>query len=148
MRSVSHILDDIEYLIPLISYLGSNPVWWARSAPSLSRELALDENRVQATFERHPMIFRKSRFIEESDAYSYALHMRYAQRSDGETENPPQVSAFPVLSEVQLLALVEFLIKVSTLDTGVRSATRNSYVAVGASILAAIAALTGTLLKG
>jgi hypothetical protein len=69
MSNVPYILEDIEYLVPLISYLGSNPYWWARSAPSLASELALDESHVQRIFERHPMIFRKSRFIEESKAY-------------------------------------------------------------------------------
>jgi hypothetical protein len=147
MSNVAHILEDMEYLVPLISYLGANPYWWARSAPSLDRELSLDEGRVQQIFERHPMIFRKSRYIEESKAYCYALQMRYAQRRDGETEHPPQVSAFPVLSESEVIALIEFLVKVSTLETGVRSATRSAYVAVAAAILAALAAIAAALLK-
>ena len=37
--------------------------------------------------------------------------MRYAQRKDGKTDLPPQVSAFPVLSENQILALIEFFDK-------------------------------------
>jgi hypothetical protein len=148
MSNVRYVLDDIEYLVPLISYLGSNPYWWARSAPSLAKELSLDECRIQAIFERHPMIFRKSRYIEESKAHSYALQMRYAQRTDGKTDHPPQVSVFPVLSEAQVIALIEFLVKVSTLETGVRSATRSSYVAVGASIIAALAAIAAAFIKG
>jgi len=147
MSNVAHILDDIEYLVPLVTYLGSNPYWWARSAPSLAKELALDPTRVQCVFERHPMIFRKSRFIEDAKAYSYALQMRYAQRRDGETEQPPQVSAFPVLSEAQVISLIEFLVKVSTLETGVRSATRNAYIAVAASLVAAAAAVASAFLR-
>jgi hypothetical protein len=147
MSSVRHILEDIDYLVPLISYLGSNPYWWARSAPSLAKELSLDELRVQQLFERYPMIFRKSLYIEESKAHSYALQLRYAQRKDGETYNPPQVSAFPVLSESQVIALIEFLLKTSTLDTTVRSTTRTAYVAVAAAIISALAAIAAALLK-
>jgi hypothetical protein len=148
MSKVSYLPEDIEYLVPLISYLGSNPYWWARSAPSLGSELSLDESRVQQIFERHPMIFRRSRYIEESKAYSYALQMRYAQRRDGKIKEPPQVSAFPVLSESQVIALIEFLVKVSTLETGVRSATRSAYMAVAAAILSALAAIAAAVLKG
>ena len=147
MSNVRHILDDIEYLVPLISYLGSNPYWWARSAPSLAKELSLDPVRVQQLFERHPMIFRKSRYIEESKANSYALQLRYAQRRDGDTEQPPQVSEFPVLSESQVIALIDFLVRVSTLETSVRSSTRSMYVAVIAAIVSAITAVAVALLK-
>jgi hypothetical protein len=147
MNNVRHILDDIEYLVPLITYLGSNPYWWARSAPSLAKELTLDEVRVQQLFERYPMIFRKSRYIEQSKAHSYALQMRYAQRRDGETEQPPQVSAFPVLSESQVIALIDFLVRVSTLETSVRSSTRSMYVAVTAAVISAGTAVIVALLK-
>ena len=147
MTAVRHILDDIEYLVPLISYLGSNPWWWARSAPSLAKELALDPERVQLLFERHPMIFRKSRYIEDSKAHSYALQLRYAQRRDGKTEQPPEVSAFPVLSEAQVLTLIDFLVRVSTLETSVRSSSRSMYVAVAAAIISAITAVTVAIVK-
>jgi hypothetical protein len=106
MQTVNAILDDIDYLIPLITYLGSNPYWWARSAPSLAEELALDKTRVQIVFERYPMIFRKSLFIEESNAFSYALQMRYARRNDSDTNHPPKVSYFPTLSSDEVIALL------------------------------------------
>jgi hypothetical protein len=147
LNNVRHILEDIEYLVPLISYLGSNPYWWARSAPSLAKELSLDQARVQQLFDRHPMIFRKSRYIEESKAHSYALQLRYAQRKDGDTEQPPQVSAFPVLSESQVIALIDFLVRISTLDTSVRSSMRSMYVAVAAAIVSSITAVVVALLK-
>jgi hypothetical protein len=147
MNSSARILEDLEYLIPLISYLGSNPFWWARSAPSLAKELALNEDRVQQVFERHPMIFRKSRFIDESKAHSYALQARYAQRRDGQTDHPPQVSAFPVLSESQVISLIEFLVKLSALETGVRSARTSAVVAVSAAIISALVAISVAFLK-
>ena len=147
MSNVRHILDDIEYLVPLISYLGSNPYWWARSAPSLAKELSLDEARVQQLFERHPMIFRKSRYVEESKAHSYALQLRYAQRRDGSVDHPPAVSAFPVLSESQVIALIDFLVRVSTLESSVRSSTRSMYVAVAAAVVSAATAVVVALIK-
>lgn len=139
MSSVRHILDDIDYLVPLISYLGSNPYWWARSAPSLAKELSLEEARVQELFLRYPMIFRKSRYIEESKAHSYALQWRYAKRRDGDTDHPPQVSEFPVLSESQSIALIDFLVRISTLESTVRSARRSMYVAIASACIAVVA---------
>lgn len=147
MSNVRHILDDIEYLMPLIAYLGSNPYWWARSAPSLGKELGLDPARVAQIFERYPMIFRKSKYIDETKTHSYALQMRYARRSDGDTDHPPQVSYLPVLSEQQVLSLIEFLIKLSTLETTVRSAQRTALVSVVAALMAAAAAIATALLK-
>lgn len=147
MSNARHILDDIDYLVPLISYLGSNPFWWARSAPSLAKELSLDETRVQILFERYPMIFRRSRFIPESNAYSYALQMRYAQRNDGDLEQPPQVSAFPTLSEARVISLIDFLVRVSTLETSVRSSQRSIFVAVTAAIVSACTAIAVAVIK-
>jgi hypothetical protein len=145
-RNVAYILEDIEYLVPLISYLGSNPVWWARSAPSLAGELALDTGRVQQIFERYPMIFRKSRYQDDEKACAYALQMRYAQRKDTKINEPPKISAFPTLTESQVITLIEFLVKVSTLETGVRSATRSAYVAIAAAVLSAVTAIVVAVL--
>ena len=148
MRSVAKILDDIDYLVPLVTYLGSNPFWWARSAPSLAAELSLDQNRVEEVFSRYPMIFRKSLYIKESSAHSYALQMRYAQRKDGDTDHPPKVSYFPVLSEDQVISLIEFLVRLSSLETTVRSSKRGIYIAVLASIVSAATAIIVAVLKG
>lgn len=147
MTSTRQILVDIDYLVPLISYLGANPYWWARSAPSLGKELGLDISRVQALFERYPMIFRKSRYIEDSRAYSYALQMRYAQRKDGETEQLPQVSHFPVLSEAQLLSLIEFLVKLSSVETTLHTSRRTAEIAVVAAVISAFTAIVVALVK-
>lgn len=147
MTTTRRILDDIDYLVPLISYLGANPYWWARSAPSLGEELGLEVDRVQAIFERYPMIFRKSRYIEESGAYSYALQMRYAQRRDGDTDQPPQVSHFPVLSEAQLLSLIEFLVKLSSVETTLHTSRRTAAISVVAAVISAITAIIVALVK-
>lgn len=144
---VISIIDDIEVLVPLITYLGANPFWWARSAPSLAAELGLDPGRVAQAFERYPMIFRRSNYIQESQAYSYALQMRYAQRRDGVIDDPPQVFSFPVLTEQQVLSLIEFLLKLSTLDATIRSTRRSAAIAVAAAILSALAAMTSAILR-
>jgi hypothetical protein len=146
MTTVRHILDDVDCLVPLIAYLGSNPYWWARSAPSISK-LGLDPNRVQILFDRYPMIFRKSNYIEESHAHAYALQMRYAQRKDGQTDQPAQVSYFPVLSEQQVLALIEFLVKLSNLETTVRSSKRTALISVIAAVASAITAIAVAVRK-
>jgi hypothetical protein len=46
-----------------------------------------------------------------------------------------------------VIALIEFLVKLSTLETGVRSAKRSAFVAVGASIVAALAAIAAASLN-
>jgi hypothetical protein len=147
VTNVRDILDDIDYLVPLISYLGSNPYWWARTAPSLAQELSLDPLRVQQLFERYPMIFRKSRYIEESKADSYALQWRYAQRSTGDLEQPTEVSHFPVLQESQVISLIDFLVRISNVETVFRSSRRTGYVSVGSAIVAAIAAICAAFLS-
>ena len=148
MKPIKTILDDIDCLIPLITYLGSNPFWWARSAPSLAEELALDSEKVRIVFERHPMIFRKSLFIKESNAFSYALQMRYARRKDGETNHPSQVSYFPPLSSAEVIALIDFLVRISTLEKTVSSSRKTIFVAVGSAVVAALASIGGALLRG
>jgi len=148
VRNINSILDDIDCLIPLITYLGSNPYWWARSAPSLSVELALDAERVQAVFDRYPMIFRKSRFINESNAHSYALQMRYARRQDGDTDHPPKVSYLPPLSSDEVIALIDFLVRISTLEKTVSSSRKTMIVAVVSAIISATAAIAVSLLHG
>ena len=144
---ISTIPDDIEILVPLITYLGANPVWWARTAPSLAKELGLDEGKVAATFERYPMIFRKSNYIKEFSAHSYALQMRYAHRGDMSIDAPAEISHFPVLSEQQVLSLIEFLVKMATLEITARSAKRSATIAVIAAVLSALAAITTVLLR-
>jgi hypothetical protein len=148
MSTVRDILEDIDYLVPLITYLGANPYWWARSAPSLSTELSLNPERVQQVFDRYPMIFRKSLYIEESKAHSYALQMRYAQRKDGDIDHPPKVSYFPVLSEAQVISLIDFLVRISSLENTVRASQRGMYVAVLAAIVSAATAIAVAVLKG
>lgn len=148
MRNINSILDDIDYLIPLITYLGSNPYWWARSAPSLSVELALNTKKVQSVFDRHPMIFRKSLFISESNAHSYALQMRYARRQDGDTEHPPKVSFLPPLSSDEVIALIDFLVRISTLEKAVSSSHKTMIVAVISAAISAMAAIAVALLHG
>ena len=127
--------------------LGSNPYWWARSAPSLPQELSLDPNRVQQLFERYPMIFRKSRYIEASKAESYALQWRYAQRRTGDLEQPPQVSNFPVLKESQIISLIDFLVRISNVETAFRSSKRTGYVSAGSAVVAAIVAICAAFLS-
>lgn len=133
------VLEDIDILVPLISYLGSNPYWWARTAISLSKELSLEPRRVKQAFLEHPMIFKKDSYIEESGDYAYALQMRYAQRKDGSLDELGEVSNLPVLSEAEIISLIDFLLRVSSLESS-RRATRVALIAAFLSAAAAIVA--------
>lgn len=133
------ILQDIDVLVPLISYLDANPYWWARTAHSLSKELSLAPDKVKRAFTEHPMIFKKARYIEESEDFAYALQMRYAQRKDGNLDELGEVTNLPVLSEAEVIALIDFLLRVSTLESS-RRATRVALIAAGLSALTAIIA--------
>ena len=146
-RNISLILGDIDCLIPLITYLGMNPYWWARSGPALSAELSLDEKRVIVVFERYPMIFRRSLYIKESSAYSYSLQMRYARRDDGKTDHLPQISALPPLTREEIIALIDFLVRISTLEKTVSSTHKTIAVAVLSSIIAAVAIISAAYLR-
>ena len=146
-RNISLILGDIDCLIPLITYLGMNPYWWARSGPALSAELALDEKRVSIVFDRYPMIFRKSLYIKESNAYSYSLQMRYARRDDGKTDHLPQVSALPPLTREEVIALIDFLVRISTLEKAVSSTHKTIAVAALSAIITAIAVISAAYLR-
>jgi hypothetical protein len=141
MNNVSDMLDDIDCLVPLITYLGANPYWWARSAPSIGIELGLNPEHVQNIFERYPMIFRKSKYIKEEKSHSYALQMRYAQRADGKTDELSEVSYFPVLSEAQIISLIEFLVKISNLGVTMNSMKKTTIISVIASVASATTAI-------
>jgi hypothetical protein len=145
---VRNILEDIDLSGPAYHLPGVASVWWARSAPSLGTELSLNPERVQEVFDRYPMIFRKSLYIEESKAHSYALQMRYARRKDGDIDHPPKVSHFPVLSEAQVISLIDFLVRISSLENTVGASQRGMYVAVLAAIVSAATAIAVAILKG
>ena len=104
--STSQLTDEIDILVPLITYLGAHPYWWARSSPSLAQELSLDAERVAQTFAR-----------------------------------------FPVLTDTQILSLIEFLLKISTRNASIRTSRLGAMIAVGAAILSSVAALAPALVK-
>ena len=146
-RNISLILSDIDYIIPLITYLGMNPYWWARSAPALSAELALDEGRVRIIFDRYPMIFRKSLYIEEAKSYSYALQMRYARRDDGKTGDLPKLSGLPPLTREEIIALIDFLVRISTLEKTISSTHKTIAAAALSALITAMAIISAAYLK-
>lgn len=144
--NISSILDDIDILIPLITYLGMNPYWWARSAQSLSEELALDTTRVQVVFERYPMTFRRGS-ASSNETFTYALQMRYARREDGGMEHLPSVSALPPLTREEVIALIDFLVRISTLQLTVSSAHKTILATAISAMIAAMVAIVVALLK-
>lgn len=103
----------------------------------------MDEARVKAAFEAHPMIFKKAAFIEGSGDHAYALQMRYAQRKDGSLEELGEVTYLPTLSESEVISLIDFLLRVSNLE----SDRRSTRVALIAAILSAFTAILVAILK-
>ena len=93
------------------------------------------------------MIFRKSLYIKESSAYSYSLQMRYARRDDGKTDHLPQVSALPPLTREEVIALIDFLVRISTLEKAVSSTHKTIAVAALSAIITAIAVISAAYLK-
>jgi hypothetical protein len=146
MSNLKHIGNDIDYLIPLIFFLGSNPYWWARSPQELAAELSLDETRVSEIFARYSTIFRRSEYDKEEKRYYYSLQMRYAQRKDGKTKEPPKVSAFPVLSESEIIALITFLMQISSNENTARASRRTSLMVVCSAVVSALSAIAAAVL--
>lgn len=145
--NLRRVKDDIDVLIPLIFYLGANPYWWARSAPELSKELSLDTRRVAEVFKKYPMIFRKSEFDSKRSRHYYSLQMRYSQRDDGKTDEPPKSSALPVLSETEVIGLIDFLFRISSIEQNMSANYRTNLIAVSCAVIAAFAAIFAAFIK-
>ena len=140
------IVKDLDYLIPLISYLGSNPYWWARSADALADELSLERNRVARIFREHKTIFRESKVHKDGTGPFYSLQMRYARRNDGKTDELAKSTALPVLSEGEVIGLIDFLVRISSMQTAVAASRWTSIFAVVAAFVSSAAAIVAAIL--
>jgi hypothetical protein len=56
------------------------------------------------------VFYLTARFIDDSKDYVYALQMRYAQRKHGSLEELEEITALPVLSESEVISLLDFLL--------------------------------------
>jgi hypothetical protein len=148
--------DNIDYLFASITYLGTHTFWWARSPLAMARELQLDEIRLQNVFNGFPGIFRKSvRTAENTGQHFYSLQARYAQRKGGDVSDPEQESYIKPLDPDHLRLILDFVLKMAEqeakeADQELRrleqrqsraTSLRANFVAVGAAIISAIAAI-------
>jgi|SRR5215471_1753587 len=140
--------SNLDYLMASIVYLGTHTYWWARSPKSMASELQLNEERLQRVFDGFPGLFRKSvRTDRETGQHYYALQARYAQKEGGDTKDPEQTSYIKPLSKDTLTVLIEFVSKTAENELSQSRATRTNFVAIGASIISAMAAIAAVFLS-
>lgn len=106
--------ENIDYLFASIVYLGTHEFWWARSPRAMSRELQLDEHKLQQVFDGFPGIYRKSiRTDKGSGQHFYSLQARYAQRKGGDVQDPEQESYIAPLDPNKLQVIINFVLRMS-----------------------------------
>ena len=139
--------DHLDYLVAAISYLArSGP--WARTPTFLANELGLDRDHLQAVFDGFPGLFRKSRDpaprsgTGQAEHY-YSLQARYAQRPDyGKTEEGTKI---PPLTPAEIEPILEFVLRAVEMEKQSRQASWTNWIAVGAAVVSALAAITVAL---
>lgn len=133
--------DHIDYLLASIVYLGTNEEFLSRTPSRLANELALDQDRLIATFTAFPGIFRKSSTLSDTGENRYSLQARYALRVrvDGSEDD------FPVLPSETLRLLYDFVQKSADEErTGWRTTLSLAASAVAALLSAGVALWVAT----
>jgi hypothetical protein len=146
--------NRIDYLFASITYLGTHTFWWARSPKKMASELQLDEKKLLEVFEGFPGIFRKSeKTAQDTGQHFYSLQARYAQRDGGDVRDPDQQSYIKPLAPDQLKVIIDFVLKMAEQEArqieqqqSLRNNLRANFVAVGAAMIAATAAIIAALL--
>ena len=85
--------------------------------------------------------------VAETGQFTYALQMRYARRDDGDTKHLPRVSALPPLTREEVIALIDFLVRISSLQKTVSSAHKTVIATAVSAVIAAAVAIFVALLK-
>lgn len=137
---------NIDYLIAAVVYLGTSTAAWARTAPNMARDLALDPEKLQAALDGFPGLFRKSRQTDDQGHPYYSLQARYALRTEyGPVERSTKIAPLPV----ENVKLVYDFIQRSADDerAGWRTVIGNS-IAVTAAVVSAATAILVAVLKG
>lgn len=143
---------NADYLVALIVYLGTTPKWWSRSPPRLAKDLSLSEPKVRDVLDRFPNLFRKSEYQKrDAPEHTYSLQARYAQIRAGKTRVPDSDSfdyenetiPDPVSTDV-----MEMLLRYVSEQVFHEREGNKNWIALGASIVAAIAAIAAAILSG
>jgi hypothetical protein len=146
--------DSIDYLVATIIYLGTNDTWWARTPKTMADELQLKEHALKMVYEDFPGLFRKSARVSQENGQShYSLQARYARRQGPDFSEPDETTHIAPLDLDQLNLLLEFVAKQPdreltrlAQEQSNRAGLRTNFVAAGAAIIAALAAIAGALI--
>lgn len=136
--------DNIDYLISSILYLGTHKSYWSRTPHGLAAELSLDEARLLLVFDSFPSIFRKSAKPGDHNQHYYSLQARYAQREDSDTNEPERIAP---LDTEKLNLLFDFVLKMTEHERTDARARLTSWIAVGAAVVSAGAAIVVGVMK-
>jgi hypothetical protein len=139
--------DNLDYLTASIIYLGTQEFWWARTPHNMANELSLDEARLSSVFEGFPGIFRRSSNIEpKTKQRMYSLQARYAQKQQDDPADA-QISYIRPLDMDKVRVLLDFVFKAADDERTRRHAFVSNWVAVGAAVVSAFAAIFAAYIK-
>lgn len=137
---------DLDTLVALVSYLAF--CQYKSMRPSrISDRLSLNVEEVRDVLERYKGLFRKSnRTNSESGEHYFTLHMRYAQRRE-EGEIEVQEEQLKPLTSEQFDSLLKFITDKAAHEEGFKVIRIKNWITMVAALIAAVAAIFGTLLK-
>lgn len=147
--------ENVDHMIASIMYLGTHTSFWARTPKSLADELQLDESRLLQIFEEFKGIYRKSRSVSsENNQHYYSLQARYSQRPGMSILELGQDDFIKPLDSARLNVVIDFVLKMAeqeqkkaALAHTAKLALRANFVATGAAIISALAAVAAASLK-
>jgi hypothetical protein len=143
--------DHLDVLVALTTYLALTP-WASRTVPGLARDLSLPPEDVRAAVEGFPGVFRRSRNLSAEGEPYFTLHARYALRK-ADTANEAQVLV--ELRSDLLSTVLAFIAQQASHESTFEQFSRQqrhtlhvTWLAVGASIIAAAMAALATVVAG
>jgi len=135
--------ENIDYLIAAVVYLGTSSAAWARTAPNMALDLALDEKRLRTVLDGFPGLFRKSRAANESGEHFYSLQARYALRTEyGHVERSTKIPPLP-MENIKLV--YDFILRSADDERTARRTKIGNGIAVAAAVISSLAAIATAL---
>jgi hypothetical protein len=147
--------ENIDYLVPVIMYLGTDRYDWSGTPRELAEELSIDATRLAKVLDAFPALFRRLETRHEDGQIYYALHSRYALNTryiaegvnlDGARETHEVLEVRPLDSE-KLEFLLNFVLKMADSETMVMTNRRTNVFAIIAVVVSAAALIVAALLK-
>lgn len=141
VHGVMQYSENVDYLIASIIYLGTHSYYWGRTADELAEELGLDAEKLLAVFRGFPGLFRRTDRKAKNGQNYYALQARHAQREGRETKDPDGNEDIKPLDKDKLDLLIRFVLQMTEQEKTDRRSRWTNWIAVGASLVSALAAL-------